>query len=132
MYLGPATIVATQRAQAVSKARRSAVIDSRDSRRGRLCVVTFGIYNTKGVTTMEKTSSPTVPVSTRALIARLNRKLRQDGEVLKTARGERMCQQVGAFYVIDVSLNAVVGHDVDIERYGRDYGCFAPHEYHAE
>jgi hypothetical protein len=78
---------------------------------------------------MDKTVNPIVPVSTRALIARLNRKLRQDDEVLKTSRGARMRQQVGEFYVIDVTINALVADDIDIEHYGREYGCLAPQEY---
>jgi hypothetical protein len=67
-------------------------------------------------------------VSKRALIARLNRKLYRDDQVIKTSRGERMRQQVGEHYVIDVSMNAVIAHDVDIEHYGREYGCLAPQE----
>jgi hypothetical protein len=61
-------------------------------------------------------------VSKRALIARLNRKLYRDDQVIKTSRGERMRQQVGEHYVIDVSMNAVIEH------YGREYGCLAPQE----
>ena len=42
----------------------------------------------------------TAPVSMRALIARINRRLRDDGEVLKAARSERVASSVGVFFIV--------------------------------
>jgi len=51
-----------------------------------------------------------IPVSTRALIARINRKLAADDMQLKVAKGERMRQAVGDYYVINTRINAVMHH----------------------
>ncbi len=69
-----------------------------------------------------------VPVSERALVQRINRKLAHNGERLKRCRGERCRQSVGDFYIIDVSCNCVIRHDVDIEDVGRECGALAGHE----
>jgi hypothetical protein len=45
-----------------------------------------------------------VPVSMRALVQRINRKLAQDGEVLKKLRGERYRAEFGDYYIVRVSL----------------------------
>ena len=42
----------------------------------------------------------TAPVSMRALIARINRKLADKGEVLKAARSERVASSVGLFFIV--------------------------------
>ena len=63
-----------------------------------------------------------VPVSLRALIQRINRKLATKGECLKTARGERARVEVGDFSVIDVTRNVLLFKDVSPEMLGRDLG----------
>ena len=52
-----------------------------------------------------------VPVSERALIQRINRKLASDLEVLKTARGRRAEFDLGRYYVID--LRGIARGDLD-------------------
>ena len=61
-----------------------------------------------------------VPVTRRALLQRINRALKKDGEMLKATRGERARQDLGDYYIIDLNLNAVLHKDVDLESCGRD------------
>lgn len=64
-----------------------------------------------------------VPVTMRALIARINRKLKPDLEALKISRSERLRFDVGQYYIIDYRLNAIQHHNVDPEALGRELGC---------
>ena len=68
-----------------------------------------------------------VPVTMRALIQRINRKLASDNEMLRRTRGQASVD-LGVYHVIDVSKNAVVGKDIDPEAYGRDLGVLKPWE----
>ena len=63
-------------------------------------------------------------VSTRALIARINRKLAHDDMMLKVARGVQMQQAVGDYYVVNTRINGVVQayKDCDPEQLGRKLG----------
>lgn len=61
-----------------------------------------------------------VPVSLRALSQRINRKLADNGRFLKAARGEKARQELGEYFVIDISLNSLVEKDVDLETLGRE------------
>jgi hypothetical protein len=69
-----------------------------------------------------------VPVTSRALIQRINRKLAADGEVLKASRGMQAFLDVGDHYVLDISMNAVVRKNLDIEQFGRSLGVLKPYE----
>jgi hypothetical protein len=61
------------------------------------------------------TKKVTVPVSKRALLARLNRKLAADLEMVKTTRDNtRARQDLGEFYVVDMQINGIVGQDIDL------------------
>jgi hypothetical protein len=42
--------------------------------------------------------------------------------MLKAARGERLRQQVGDYYLIDIRANAVLRHNVDIVEMARGLG----------
>jgi hypothetical protein len=70
-----------------------------------------------------------VPVTKRALLQRINRKLVEEGEVLKTARGEIAQNDLGTFYVLDINKNTVAAHDVDPETLGRKLGVLRPWEH---
>ncbi len=73
-----------------------------------------------------------VPVTSRALIQRINRALKDRGEMVRTARGERALLDLGQFYVIDVSANCVMAKDIDLEQWGRDLEALKPFEALAE
>lgn len=67
-------------------------------------------------------------VTMTALISRINRRLRPDHETLKVTRGERLRQNVGDFYVIDVNRNIVVEPHADPERLGRELAVLKSYE----
>ena len=69
-----------------------------------------------------------VPVTMRALLQRLNRKLGAEGEVVKAARGEKARQEMGDFFHLDVDRNAIIATDVDPEQLGRKLGVLHPWE----
>jgi hypothetical protein len=73
-----------------------------------------------------------VPVTTRALLQRVNRKLAADGMQLKATRGMRAVADLGDFYVIDASRNFVVDKYVNIEELGRKVGALRPWEVLAD
>ena len=75
----------------------------------------------------------TVPVSKRALLARLNRKLVADLETVKRTRDNtRARQDLGEFYVVDEQINGIVEHDIDLEDFARKCGALAEHEHLAD
>jgi hypothetical protein len=69
----------------------------------------------------------TVPVTMRALIQRINRRLKADGEMLKTARG-RAAFSVGQYYICNPQRNWIVKERVDPEALGRELGVLAAWE----
>jgi hypothetical protein len=58
-------------------------------------------------------SQKRVPISERALVQRINRKLAAQGEVLKKTRGARAIQELGDYYVLDLHRNLLLNKDVD-------------------
>jgi hypothetical protein len=63
-----------------------------------------------------------VKISQQALIKRINRKLRQDDEVLRITRGERWKSGLGDFYIHNWRNNFVTAHYVDPVELGRELG----------
>jgi hypothetical protein len=72
-----------------------------------------------------------VPVSERALIQRINRKLGESGLKIRAAR-PRAVSSVGRYYVVDWRRNAIVDHHIDLEAYGRKHKVIQPYEGLAE
>jgi hypothetical protein len=70
-----------------------------------------------------------VPVSMRALIQRINRKLASDDEMLKTARSERIANDIGWYFIIDFRRNCIVNKDVSPEGVGRELNVLKAYEY---
>lgn len=71
--------------------------------------------------------SSKVPISVRALVKRLNRRLGEDGEQLRRARaGTRQAESVGAYY--RTSNARVVDRDVDLIALGRRLGVLRDFE----
>jgi hypothetical protein len=75
------------------------------------------------------TKKQTIPVTERALIQRINRKLRQDGEVMKVARGAQAESQHGRYYTIDLHRNYLIHDHLDPETVGREIGVLAEYEH---
>jgi hypothetical protein len=69
-----------------------------------------------------------VPVSERALVARINRKLAHQGEKLFRSRRVQMQVTVGDFYVVDLERNTTPGQAVDLESLAKELGALKPYE----
>jgi hypothetical protein len=77
------------------------------------------------------TKKVTVPISKRALLARLNRKLDAEHAVVKITRYNTPARQaLGEHYV--VRDGGVSDANIDLEAYGRSYGVLAQHEHLAD
>jgi hypothetical protein len=68
-----------------------------------------------------------VPVSERALIQRINRKLGPEGKMLKVARS-RAESFVGRHYILDIKRSWIVAQHCDPEALGRKLGVLAEWE----
>jgi hypothetical protein len=66
-------------------------------------------------------------VTPRALVQRINRALGPE-EAVRRSRTDRMEQDVGEYYVLNYSINAVTNVHVDLEELGRELGCLKPFE----
>ena len=74
----------------------------------------------------EQATDDRVPVSRRALIQRINRKL-PDHETLKTTRG-RCGTKLGRHYIIDKSNNPITCQFVYLEKLRRELGVLREYE----
>lgn len=71
--------------------------------------------------TMKNTQQ--IPVTERALAARIDRKLNQEGSRLKKARpGTRANLDLGDYYVVNSNEGGAWPTHVDLEEYGRELG----------
>lgn len=74
-----------------------------------------------------------VKVSRRAAEQRLARMLAKDGRALrKCRRDSRDYYDVGDYYIIDMSLNAIVGKHCTLEGLADDLKALRPHEVLAD
>ena len=69
-----------------------------------------------------------VPLTIRALIARINRKLAKQEECLKTARGAYLKRQFGAYYVVSWRSNLATATAVNPATLAQSLGVLAPWE----
>jgi len=69
-----------------------------------------------------------VPVSTRAVIARINRALKPDYEMLKITRGYRAQLDLGQYYILNYNRNFIRNHHVDPETVARELEVLADYE----
>ena len=67
-------------------------------------------------------------ISTRVAYQRINRKLKQEGQVLRSARSPRARAEVGDYYVIDAYRNAIVLMHVDLLSFGKKLTAIQPWE----
>ena len=79
--------------------------------------------------TMPKDDDQTVPVTERALVARINRKLRHDLMALRRApRTGKTPADLGDYYVVNHRLNIVQDTHVNLADLGRVLDCLKPWE----
>ena len=64
-----------------------------------------------------------IPVTERALLGRINRKLAHDGQKLyRTRLGTRAEHEFGNYYIVDTFTSAVHAHHCDLADVGRELG----------
>jgi hypothetical protein len=79
----------------------------------------------------DETDGTRKPVTANALVRRINRALAHEGQcgrVLKKTRGYYWWLDLGDYFVLDRSTNAVLDKFVDIEERGRRLGVLTPRE----
>lgn len=76
---------------------------------------------------MPKKAAPKVSVSERALTQRINRKLKQDGEVLRRATAANAAS-IGDYFIVDLTRNSIASQRVNPERLARELGVLKPWE----
>lgn len=81
---------------------------------------------------LQKRKGNVMTITEKALYQRINRRLKHDGEVLRTARSQRTELTVGRYYILDVQSNAIAYQHVDLEELGRKLGVLLPGEQLAE
>jgi transcriptional regulator with XRE-family HTH domain len=72
-----------------------------------------------------------IPLSDRALIARINRKLLETQAVLKICRGRsdtKRMKTCGRYFIVFMGTGKIICN-VDLEALARDIGCLQPYEY---
>jgi hypothetical protein len=74
-------------------------------------------------------SMRTAPVTEKAIVARINRRLKPDFTMLRKSRGARTEASLGEFYVIDRSRNCILDTHVDPESYARELGVMRGWEF---
>jgi|GEM_PF-1463305 len=81
---------------------------------------------------MKEKARPKVPVSERALIARINRRLDKDDQKLCKARPSKVhFYGLGQYYIVDVSQNFIVDKGLfpcDLVAMAREMGVLKPYE----
>ena len=78
------------------------------------------------------TRTKTVPVTRRAVMQRVNRKLGQRNEALRAWRTSSQEYTAGDLYHLDFDANAVLDVNVDLEPFAREVGALQPWEEIAE
>jgi hypothetical protein len=63
------------------------------------------------------------PVSMKALVRRVNRRLVKQGQKLIKTRGERVRAELGDMYVIDTNTSALILFRVNVEVLARELGA---------
>jgi hypothetical protein len=76
----------------------------------------------------EMTKTNKLPVSTRALLARINRALRDQNRELRPTKGHKAREEFGDFYVVDTGKNQLVEWNIDLAKYALELGCLQPYE----
>lgn len=70
-----------------------------------------------------KPQTQKVPITMRALLQRINRKLSAEGhEQVKTTRGDRWRSELGDYYVVDLNRNMITAKHVKPVEWGRELG----------
>jgi hypothetical protein len=75
-----------------------------------------------------KTESIKVPLSNRAIIQRINRRLAKNHEKLCKSRGWQAQQNLGDYYLLDRYRKTVINSNVNVQTFARELGVIQEHE----
>ena len=75
-----------------------------------------------------QTATKKIAITERALYQRISRRLRRDGQQLRTNRSERWFRDLGLYYTVDLYRNAIEASHLDLETLGRELGVIRPWE----
>ncbi len=70
----------------------------------------------------------TVPVSRRALIPRINRKLAHENKVLRATRRRGYKAILGDYYIVNNNFNAITATHCDPAKLAKELGVLADYE----
>jgi hypothetical protein len=70
----------------------------------------------------KQTAITKVPITERALLRRINRRLAANHETLKSPRGEAARRELGYYYRLDLANNTIKAANVDLGELGRELG----------
>lgn len=70
--------------------------------------------------------------SKQALVARVQRALKRDNQVLRASRSERDRLEFGDYYIVNLDNNTVQAWHIKLEDLARELGCLKPFEELAE
>lgn len=73
-----------------------------------------------------------VQVTKQALVARIQRALKKDGQVLRASRSASEISNLGDFYIIDLNTNTVNSSHHKLVTLANELGCLKPFEQLAE
>jgi len=73
-----------------------------------------------------------VLVTPTALLARVNRRLAAEGQVMRKTRPGRSINDLGSYYIIDTSHNVILFKDIDLEAVAQELGAIKGWERVAE
>lgn len=72
--------------------------------------------------------SKTVPVTSRAILARVNRQLAKDGQSLKKCPpGSKAFAELGPYYLIN-GRKGLIRTAIDLPEFATELGCLRPYE----
>ena len=71
---------------------------------------------------------PQVPVTESTLMQRINRRLRDDDQVLKSSNGARAISDLGHYYVVDFRRGRIARSRIELEAFARELGALAEYE----
>lgn len=74
------------------------------------------------------TSDGRFPVTEKALVGRVNRKLAPEFQALRTLRGKGFLGTLGRRYIVNLRNNTIVASHVDVEQLARELGVIDDHE----
>ncbi len=74
-------------------------------------------------------SEDRIAIDKRALIDRVNRRLKKNNQRLYRAKGANMLKDLGACYIVDLSKEHVAQRHVKLEKFAREIGALKPYEY---